>query len=135
MGGGTAHRDFGALPESSQEIIRGYLDSINHPLDAEKFTIQVLPFETDSDIERYKVVKQTVDDFIVELNLSIPVLGKKTLNIWHEEVFKNGTQKESTIQLKKKDIIWPIMVVTTDVSYCDDFLRTYLIPVLILTEL
>lgn len=82
--------------------------------------IQVLPFETDSDIERYKVVKQVVDDFVGELNLNIPGLGKKLLNIWHEEVFKNGTKKEAAIQLKKKDIIWPIMVIATDVSYCDD---------------
>ena len=117
---GTAHRDYGSLPESSQEIIRGYLDNINHPLDTEKFMIQVLPFETDSDIERYKVVKQVVDDFVGELNLNIPGLGKKLLNIWHEEVFKNGTKKEAAIQLKKKDIIWPIMVIATDVSYCDD---------------
>lgn len=117
---GAAHRDFGSLPESSQEMIRGYLDNINHPLDTEKFMIQVLPFETDNDIERYKVVKQVVDDFIGELNLNIPGLGKKLLNIWHEEVFKNGTKKEAAIQLKKKDIIWPIMVIATDVGYCDD---------------
>lgn len=117
---GTAHRNFGSLPESSQKIIRGYLDNINHPLDTEKFMIQVLPFETDSDIERYKVVKQAVDDFVGELNLNIPGLGKKLLNIWHGEVFKNGTKKEAAIQLKKKDIIWPIMVIATDVSYCDD---------------
>ena len=117
---GAAHRDFESLPESSKKIIRGYLDNINHPLDTEKFMIQVLPFETDSDIERYKVVKQVVDDFIGGLNLNIPGLGKKLLNIWHEDIFKNGTKEEIAIQLKKKDIIWPIMVIATDVSYCDD---------------
>lgn len=117
---GAAHREFLSLPESSQEIIKGYLDNINHPLDTEKFMIQVLPFETDSDIERYKVVKQVVDDFIGELNLNIPGLGRRLLNIWHEEVFKNGTKKDPAIQLKKKDVIWPIMVIATDVSHCDD---------------
>lgn len=117
---GDAHREFLSLPESSQEIIKRYLDNISHPIDTEKFMIQVLPFETDSDIERYKVVKQVVDDFIGELNLNIPGLGRKLLNVWHEEIFKSGTKKDPAIQLRKKDVIWPIMVIATDVSHCDD---------------
>lgn len=55
---GDAHREFLSLPESSQELIRRYLDNINQPLDTDKFMIQILPFETDNDIERYKVVKR-----------------------------------------------------------------------------
>lgn len=117
---GDAHRSFLSLPDTSQELIRGYLEKINYPLDVNKFMIQVLPFETDDDIERYKVVRKVVDDFIGDLNLNIPGLGKKLLNIWHEEVFKNGTQKDVAIQLKKKDIVWPIMVIVTDIGYCDD---------------
>ena len=31
-----------------------------------------------------------------------------------------GTKKDAAIQLKKKDLIWPIMVVATDVGYCDN---------------
>jgi hypothetical protein len=79
-----------------------------------------LPFETDTDLERYKIVKQVVDDFIGDLNLSIPGLGKKLLNIWYEEVFKNGTKKDASIQLKKKDVVWPIIIIATDVERCDD---------------
>ena len=117
---GDAHREFLSLPESSQELIRRYLDNINQPLDTDKFMIQILPFEKDNDIERYKVVKRVVDDFIGDLNLNIPGLGKKLLSIWHEEVLENGTKKDAAIQLKKKDLIWPIMVVATDVGYCDN---------------
>lgn len=117
---GDAHRDFSSLPESSKSLIEGYLSKIIQPLDLVKFMIQVLPFETDNDSERYKIVKQKIDDFIGDLNLSIPGLGKKLLNIWHEEVFKNGTKKDEVIRLKKKDIIWPIIVITTDVERHDD---------------
>lgn len=105
---GDAHREFLSLPESSQELIRRYLDNINQPLDTDKFMIQILPFETDNDIERYKVVKRVVDDFIGDLNLNIPGLGKKLLSIWHEEVFENGTKKDAAIQLKKKDLIFSV---------------------------
>ena len=116
---GDAHRSFLSLPRSSQELIKGYVDKIACPLDLNKFMIQILPFETDNDAERYKVVKRAVDDFIGDLNLSIPGLGKKLLTIWHEEVFKNGTKKDASIQLRKKDVIWPIMVIATDINYCD----------------
>ncbi|WML33407.1 hypothetical protein [Clostridium sp. OS1-26] len=117
---GAAHRDFSSLPASSQKLIEGYLNGMSQPLDLAKFMIQVLPFETDNDFERYKIVKQVVDDFIGDLNLNIPGFGKKLLNIWHEEVFKNGTKKNASIQLKKKDVVWPIIVIATDVERCDD---------------
>lgn len=117
---GVAHRGFSSLPKSSQELIEGFLSGINQPLSPDKFMIQVLPFETDNDIERYKMVKQAVDDFIGDLKLNISGLGKKLLSIWHEEVFKNGTKKDSAIQLKKKDVVWPIILISTDVERCDD---------------
>ena len=96
---------FPSLPTSSQQLIKGYLDKIAPPLDTEKFIIQILPFETDSDLERYKIIKQVVDDFVGDLNINIYGIGQKLLSIWHEEVFKNGTKKDASIRLKKKDII------------------------------
>lgn len=117
---GDAHRDFQSLLESSQELINGYLNKMSQPLDTDKFMIQVLPFETDNDTERYKVVRQVVEDFIGDLNLNISGLGKRLLSIWHNEVFKNGTKKDPTIQLKKKDIVWPLMVIATEVTHFDD---------------
>lgn len=117
---GTAHREYKSLPESSQLLINGYLDKIEHPLDTEKFMIQVLPFETDNELERYKMVRQAVDDFVGELNLNIPGVGKKLLGLWQDDVFKNGTKKDSTIKLKKSDVMWPIMVLATDIERIDD---------------
>lgn len=117
---GEAHRDFSSLPESSQKLINGYLSSIANPMDTSKFLIQILPFETDNDKERYKIVKQTVDDFIGDLKISIPGLGKQLLTLWHESVFQNGSKSKATIKLSKKDLIWPILVIATDVTRCDD---------------
>jgi len=117
---GEAHRDFLSLPVSSKKLIEGYLDKISHPLKTDNFMIQVLPFETDNDIEKYKVVKRVIDDFIGDMNLNIPGLGKKLMSLWHEEVFKNGTKNDAAIQLKKKDVVWPIMVIATDVNCYDD---------------
>ena len=117
---GTAHRSFSTLPESSKKLIRNYLSEVTNPLDVNKFMIQILPFETDDDLERYKIVRQAVDDFVGDLNINIPGLSKKLLTSWHESVFQNGSKKDAAIKLYKRDIIWPIMVIATDINRCDD---------------
>lgn len=71
---GPTHRDFSTLPPSAQAIITDYLGKIITPLDPNSFTVQVFPFETDNDLERYKVVMQEIDNFIGSLNINIPGL-------------------------------------------------------------
>lgn len=117
---GNAHRNFSSLPESAKALINRYLEEAEVPLDTTKFKIQILPFETDDDLERYKVVNSVVDKFVGSLHLSIPGLGPDILRIWQSDVFRNGTRKEEEIRLNKKDIIWPILVVATDVERCDE---------------
>lgn len=118
---GHAHRDYSSLPQSAKEIVDDYLNKLSQPLDTTKFHIQVLPFETDNENERYKVVMQVINDFIgsIGANLS-PGIGKKLFTIWKNDIFVNGTKKDASIELTKKDIIWPIIVIETDISYCDD---------------
>ncbi len=123
---GMAHRGYETLPDESRKLIQSYINKIEHPLELNKFMIQVLPFETDDELERYKMVRQVVDDFVGELNLNIPGGSKKILNIWQNEIFKNGSKKDETILLKKNNIIWPIMVLATDVEKIDEcFLEVF----------
>ena len=102
---GTAHRSFKSLPQSSQGLIKKYLEGISHPLDLNKFMIQILPFETDNEFERYKFVKQCVDDFIAELDINLPGVGRKLLTIWQNEVFENSSKKDAEIKLSKNEMI------------------------------
>lgn len=117
----TTHRTYSNLTPSAQKIIQDYLSNIDNPLDLNKLTIQVFSFETDDDTERYKAVMQCINDFIGSLNANVsPGLGKRLLNVWHEGIFNNGTKQDATITLDKKSIIWPILVLETDISKCDD---------------
>ncbi len=59
FGGLPTHRSFSSLPPSAQVTVQKYLGNVEHPLDSEKFTVQVFPFETDNEAERYKAVTQT----------------------------------------------------------------------------
>lgn len=49
FGGLPTHRSFSSLPPSAQVTVQKYLGNIEHPLDSEKFTVQVFPFETDNE--------------------------------------------------------------------------------------
>lgn len=121
FGGLPTRRSFNALPPSAQKIVKGYLTDIENPLDLGKFTVQVFPFETDDDAEKYKAVKQVTDDFIGSLNYNAsPGIGAWLLQVWHDQIFINGTKKDVSIQLDKKSVIWPILVYETDINRCNE---------------
>lgn len=113
---GESYRRYNTLPPSSKKIIDDFLDDIENPLDKEKFMIQVLPFETDDDEERYKVVKKFVETFVGTLGETIPALENEILNFWQNDIFKNASKENSKIKLYKKDIIWPIICIITNVD-------------------
>ena len=117
---GHAHRKYNTLPPSAKEIVDQYLSSIDKKFDTDKFKIQVLPFETDDEAERYKVIMESINSFIGNLNTSVSGISQKLLEIWHWQVFDNGGKKDTTIKLSKKDIIWPILVKITEIEQCDD---------------
>ena len=85
FGGLPTHRSFSSLPPSAQVTVQKYLGNIENPLDSEKFTVQVFPFETDNEAERYKAVTQAMNDFIGSLNVNVSYgLGKWLLQVWQE---------------------------------------------------
>lgn len=117
---GPSKRKYKDLPESARKLVDGYLAELDEPLDTDKFKVQIIPFETDEDDERYKVIMQCVNDFVGELNTNTAGLGKKLLNVWHWQVFNNGGKHNTAIRLRKKDIIWPILVKLTEDNILDE---------------
>lgn len=117
---GHAHRKYDTLPPSAQKIVDEYLSKMNNELDTDKLKIQVLPFETDDETERYKVIMESINSFAGNLNTNISGIGQKLLETWHWQVFDNGGKKDAAIKLSKKDIIWPILVKITEIEQCED---------------
>lgn len=117
---GFSKRYYKDLPKQAQNYVDKCLSEIPKPLDKDKFKVQIIPFETDDDTERYKVIKQCVDDFVGELNTYTSGLGKKLLTFWRSQVFNNGDKHNSAIKLQKKDIVWPILVLVTPDNVLDE---------------
>ncbi len=119
---GYTRKSFKDLPQAAQSIIKSYIKDLENPLDLENFWIHVLPFETSDDQERYKVVKEKIDDFIGALNLNYSGISTKLMGTWQNDVFHNATHEDHAIELKKENIIWPIIVIVTDINrYHGDF--------------
>ena len=123
---GMAHRKYNTLPDKSKKLIDKYLKSIVNPLDTNKFMIQILPFETDDLSERYKIVKQNVDEFVFDKKINIPGISKCLLKTWQEDIFVNGTKKDTEIVLTKNDVIWPMIVIITDIERIDEDFEEFL---------
>lgn len=117
---GHSHRDYDSLPPTAKKIVDDYLHKINKPLDVNKLKIQVLPFETDDDRERYKVIMETINDFVGRMKINVPGVGRQLLETWHWQVFDNGGKGNVEIKLSKKDIIWPLLVKITEIEQCDE---------------
>lgn len=117
---GHAHRQYETLPPSARKIVDEYLAKMDKKLDTNKLKIQVLPFETDDEAERYKVIMENINAFVGNLNTNISGIGQKLLETWHWQVFDNGGKKDAAIKLSKKDIIWPILVKITEIEQCED---------------
>ncbi len=117
---GHAHRPYDSLPDSAKKLVDSYLASVPLPFETDKFKVQVIPFETDDDKERYKVIMECINDFIGEISTNIPGLGRKLLDVWHWQIFDSGDKHNADIKLSKKDIVWPILVKITEDASCDE---------------
>lgn len=114
-----AHRNYESLPDVLKTKIQGYVDEDDIDLDLSKFKIQILPFETDDEIERYKFVKKAIEEFVTDINIVDLGISKKLMSIWQNEVFKNGAKGNASIELSKKDIVWPMIVILIDPTKMD----------------
>lgn len=117
---GPSQRHYSSLPDNLRDKISKILNGLDNPLDTNKFKIQILPFETDIDKERYKAVIAEIGDFI-------SLLGNFTIErnlihgIWANDLFRSGTRKDKSINLKKKELIWPIIVLVTNNDDYDEY--------------
>lgn len=98
---GVAQRSYNSLPKCLQDKINNIISTIEKPLDTGKLKIQILPFETDNDKERYKCVMDAIGDFIPKLG-NIPIAKDRLHEIWIKDIFRIWTIIFCNIKMKPK---------------------------------
>ena len=103
------------LPESCRKIIDEikkvkFLKSFNN----EEFSLQIIPFHGSDLDNRYKHIKTLVNEFLASLGLSNSGFAPLLLSVWHRDIFINGTIPDTSISIKKSELIWPLIFLVTD---------------------
>jgi len=85
-------------------------------LEKNQLSVCVIQFPYDLD-NRYKVVKDVINEFLYKLDISDKGYGNILLEIWQNDFFKNITIKR--ICITKKQVIWPIIVLLCKINRND----------------
>ncbi len=113
------------LSDEAKKVIDNVIESLGVSFDTGKFRICYFMFETDNLRTRYVVIEEKIKDFINQLNLGQAISAMELMQVWQNDLFHNGSQTNITIKLNKKEIVWPVIVLTLGkqlpAEYIDDY--------------
>lgn len=113
------------LSDEAKKVIDNIVDRLNILLDKNKFYIYYFMFETDNLKTRYAVIEEKVKDFINHLSLGQILSAKELMDTWQNNLFHNGSQTDVTIKLSKKEIVWPVIVLTLGKQLPTEYIEDY----------
>lgn len=113
------------LSEEAKKVIDNIVERLDVPFDKNKFQIYYFMFETDNLRTRYAVIEEKVKDFINQLNLGQVLSATELLQVWQNDLFHNGSQTDTTIKLSKKEIVWPVIVLTLGKQLPSEYIEDY----------
>ena len=112
---GITNVSYSELPEDHKEVIDDIIKKeCQGDFDCSRLRIQIIPFHGDDLDNRYKVIKEAVNEFLAELGLGESGFSKLLLPIWQNQVFKNGTIPNTSVEIKKSELVWPLIFLVTD---------------------
>lgn len=107
--GGYSCVGYNELPLSCQERVSELCNKHELVLPLEKFSVLVFDFSGD-DNNRYRIVQDKIDKFLVSLDSDLHGFGERALERWQQDFGKNAAQKDRTKTISKKQMIWPLIV-------------------------
>lgn len=117
---------YGDLPQSCKDVID--FEIVNKALqhiDTSNLEIHIIPFFTDDFQQRYRVIRDGIDKFLFELNNNTRGMADELLEVWQRDFFQNCTQGNLDLVIKKKDLMWSIIVLQSqlhpDNTLLEDF--------------
>lgn len=113
------------LSDEAKKIIDKIVEQLEVPFNKDKFQIYYFMFETDNLKTRYKVIEEKTRDFINQLNLGQVLSVTELMQVWQNDLFHNGAQTDTTIKLSKKEIVWPVIVLTLGKQLPSEYIDEY----------
>ena len=123
---GHSRLSYNDLPQSCKDIIDNEIESKTLAnIDKSKMEIHVIPFFTDDFHQRYRVIKDTVDKFLFELNNNTRGMAAELLEIWQRDFFQNCTKGNLDLVINKKELMWSIIVLQSQLHPEHTLLEDY----------
>ena len=110
---GRTHLYFDELPDSCQKKVQNILaDKGYSHLDTSLMDVRVIPFYGRDLKNRYKEIQACVGERLMELGIPSEGISSEILHIWQRDFFQNATQPDTAVSIDKKQMIWPLIVLS-----------------------
>ena len=111
--------------DETKKVIDNIVEKLDAHFDNNKFKICYFMFETDDTGTRYAVIEGKVRDFINQLKLGQVLNSEELMHVWQNDIFRNGSKTDTTIKLSKKEIVWPVIVLTLKSQSLSEYIEDY----------
>jgi hypothetical protein len=107
--GASVYLKYPDLPQACRKKIDEICTKQTYTLPKDNLAILVFDFRGDGE-NRYRVVKEKVNELLATLELSERGWGQKALESWQLEFGKNASEHDRTKNITKKQMIWHLIV-------------------------
>ena len=123
---GRTHLNFDELPDAAQIRIKTIVQNKGYDdLDLQKLDIRVIPFYGNDIKNRYKEIQACVNEFLNEVHVDTPGINTEIMTIWQRNLFQNATQTNTTINVSKDRMIWPLIVLVVNNIGATDYRKDF----------
>lgn len=108
-------KQYALLNQDMQQRILDYVKKDGLTIDLNKFSIQMIPYESNDETKKMAHIIGHVKEFITSLdiedfNWSVDNISKEIIRHWSDMFYENATKSNMTITIKKERISWEIIV-------------------------
>lgn len=125
MGGNYIERKFEELPSGAKVSAITKIADIEKEyklkLDTSNLFISVIPFDGDLRDIRERVINSQIKEFLNSISVN-EGSSKEILEIWQSDMFFNASNIDTKIELNKKNLMWPIVVLNCELNEDDKLL-------------
>lgn len=122
--GGNSRLSYDELPPQCKQKMQQFIADIQDVrLDLDKFTVRVIPFESNDLDHRYRYILETINRLLSKIDLYEISVGSKIMSIWQGDFFHNGSKPDTSIEISKNDMMWPLIVLIIDRASCMRYKR------------
>jgi len=123
---GKTHLYYDELPETAKKKISKIIAEKNYEkFDTKKFDIRVIPFYGKDPKNRYKEIQATVNSCLVDIGVTDNGISSEILEIWQRDFFHNATIVNTEVEIEKKEMIWPLIVLVVDRAGANEYKRDF----------